>query len=221
MNNIGSNIERIENELGDTVTLVAISKTKPVETVKKAYHCGQKIFGENTPQELYTKHEQLPKDIIWHIVGHLQTNKVKYLAPFVDTVQSVDRLKLLRYLDREAQKHNRVIKCLLQFHIAEEGSKFGLSQEEAVTILTDKRVQSMQNISINGVMGIATLTDNTDQIRKEFRELRQIFNRLKSRFFENDPNFREISMGMSGDYQIAVEEGSTIVRIGSAIFGSR
>lgn len=218
---IAENIEQIQKEIGDDVKLIAISKTKPDEKIREAYRTGHKIFGENKAQELAAKARNLPDDIEWHMVGHLQTNKVKMIAPFVGLIHSVDRLKLLRYINKEAAKNNRVIDCLLQFHIAGEETKYGLNLQEAVEILNSKDYQQMQHIRITGVMGMATLTGNSEQIRKEFRELRNIFKKLKSRFFDQQEYFNELSVGMTNDYTIAVEEGSTMVRIGTAIFGER
>lgn len=218
---IAENIEQIQNTIGEEVKLIAISKTQPDDAIREAYRSGHKIFGENKVQELANKAADLPDDIEWHMVGHLQTNKVKHIAPFVGLIHSVDRLKLLRYINKEARKTDRVIDCLLQFHIAEEESKFGLDLQEAVSLLNSRDYKEMQNIRITGVMGMATFTETHSQIRAEFKQLRQIFNKLKSRFFEDAPYFKEISMGMSHDYKLAIEEGSTMVRIGTAIFGER
>lgn len=201
--------------------LVAVSKTHPVEKILKIYHEGQRIFGENRPQEMLEKHQVLPVDIQWHMIGHLQTNKVKYIAPFVAMIHSVDSLKLLQEIDRQGQKHQRVIDCLLQFHIAKEETKFGLDEDEAQEMLTSQEYGAMKHVRICGVMGMATFTDDHQQVRQEFRQLKGIFNQLKSRFFARDDHFREISMGMSGDWELALEEGSTLVRIGSLIFGTR
>lgn len=205
----------------DHVTLVAVSKTKPVSDILEAYQAGQRVFGENKVQELTEKHPLLPNDIEWHMIGHLQTNKVKYIAPFVSLIHSVDRFKLLVEINKQAAKHNRVIDCLLQFHIAEEDSKFGLSLDEAQDLLESDEFIQLQNISIVGVMGMATFTDDKNQIRDEFRTLENYFHVLKSHFFKYNDAFRHISMGMSGDYELAIEEGSTMVRIGSSIFGKR
>jgi pyridoxal phosphate enzyme (YggS family) len=189
--------------------------------ILEAYQEGQRIFGENRPQELKQKYETLPKDISWHFIGHPQSKQVKYFAPFVDLIHGVDGLKLLEVIDKEAKKNNRVIPCLLEFHIAEESSKFGLSLAEAEHILQSEDFASLKNIKLLGVMGMATFTDNFEQIRREFKTLHSIFNTLKTQFFKADAAFKEISMGMSGDYEIALQEGSTMVRIGSSIFGSR
>lgn len=201
--------------------LVAISKTHPEAAILKLYEQGQRIFGENRVQELVPKYEALPKDIEWHLVGHLQTNKVKYVAPFVACIHSVDSLKLLQEIDKQAKKYNRTIDCLLQFHIADEETKFGLDLEEAVSILQSPEFQQLKNVRITGVMGMATFTDDLAQVRREFRQLKSIFDQLKNRFFTQKDYFREISMGMSGDYKVALEEGSTMVRIGTLLFGER
>jgi pyridoxal phosphate enzyme (YggS family) len=201
--------------------LIAVSKTHPAERVMELYQLGQRRFGENRVQELTAKYEALPKDIEWHLIGHLQTNKVKYIAPFVACIQSVDSLKLLEEIDRQAAKHDRVIDCLLQFHIAEEETKFGLDEAEADALLQSAEFQAMQHVRITGVMGMATFSDNPMQVRREFQHLKRIFEDLKKRFFAAQESFREISMGMSGDYQLAVEEGSTMVRVGTLLFGAR
>jgi pyridoxal phosphate enzyme (YggS family) len=218
---IRQNIEVLKNSLPETVKLVAVSKTKPVSEVMEAYKTGHRIFGENKAQELISKQPELPGDIQWHFIGHLQTNKVKYIAPFVSLIESVDRLKLLREINKQAVKNERIIHCLLQFHIATEETKFGLDPEEASQILESDEYKSMKNIRICGVMGMATFTEDEEKVRAEFKNLRNIFTQLKIKYFAEANHFREISMGMSGDYQIAVEEGSTIVRIGSLIFGKR
>lgn len=215
-------LETILRQLSATNTkLIAVSKTHPPERVLELYHRGQRIFGENKVQELVAKYEALPKDIEWHLIGHLQTNKVKYLAPFVACIQSVDSLKLLAEIDRQAAKHGRVIDCLLQFHIAEEETKFGLDMAEAADLLKSSDYQSFKNIRITGVMGMATFTDDEAHVRREFRHLKQLFDELKAAYFQALPHFKEISMGMSGDYEIAVTEGSTMVRIGTLLFGAR
>ncbi len=218
---IASNLQRLKSELPSNVSLVAISKTHPVETVMEAYHAGQRVFGENKVQELVAKYEAMPRDIEWHLVGHLQTNKVKYIASFVKLIQSVDSLKLLTVIDREAQKHNRVIDCLLQVHIATEETKFGLSVDELDELLASAEYRGLRNVRVVGLMGMATFTDNMDQVRMEFRFLAGVFASLKRRYFTNESSFGVLSMGMSGDYTVAVEEGSTMVRIGSNIFGHR
>ncbi len=219
--NIGENLLKIIQELPEHVKLVAVSKTKPDEMVMDVYNSGHRRFGENKVQDLATKQPRLPTDIQWHYIGHLQTNKVKFLAPFVSMVESVDRLKVLVEIDKQAEKVNRIIPCLLQFHIAEEDTKFGLDMDEARELLESDAYGKMKNIRLAGVMGMATYTDDEDQIRREFRSLREIFKQLKVMYFAEDDDFKEISMGMSGDYKIAVEEGSTMVRIGSSIFGAR
>jgi len=218
---IADNIKRITSELGENTKLVAVSKTKPNENIMEAYNAGQRLFGENKVQELVEKYETLPKDIEWHFIGHLQSNKVKYIAPFVSLIHGVDSFKLLKTINKEAKKNDRVIDCLLQFHIAQESTKFGLDEEEADVLLNDKQFKEFENIRIAGVMGMATYTDNFDQVRNEFRSLKNIFDRLKEKYFAGDNSFKEISMGMSGDYKVAIEEGSTLVRIGSSIFGAR
>lgn len=201
--------------------LVAVSKTHPPERIMPLYLKGQRIFGENRVQELQQKYETLPKDIEWHLIGHLQTNKVKFIAPYIALIHSVDSPELLREINKQAAKNNRVIDCLLQFHIASEESKFGLGEQEAADMLSDPAFSEMKNVRICGVMGMATFTDDQTLIRSEFRHLKSIFDALKTRFFENVPWFCEISMGMSGDWEIALEEGSTLVRIGSLLFGNR
>lgn len=218
---IAENIKTILSEIPSHVTLVAISKTKPLEAIMEAYNAGHKIFGENKVQELTTKYEQLPKDIEWHLVGHLQTNKVKYIAPFVSLIHSVDSLSLLKEIDKQGKKNNRIICCLLQVYIASEETKFGLSEDELNELVHSEAFRSLTNVSVCGLMGMATFTDNTSQIQKEFNSLYRIFQRLKETLYANHPEFKEISMGMSSDYRIAIEEGSTMVRIGSDIFGER
>jgi pyridoxal phosphate enzyme (YggS family) len=201
--------------------LVAVSKTQSVEAIEAMYRQGQKIFGESRPQEMLEKRRSLPSDIEWHMIGHLQTNKVKYLAPFVSLIHSVDSLKLLEEIDRQALKHGRSQDCLLQFHIAQEDTKYGLSEQEAEALLSSESFSKLANVRICGVMGMATFTDDRQQVRNEFKSLRQIFERLKSQFFPHNDYFREISMGMSSDWQIAVEEGSTLVRIGTLLFSPK
>ena len=206
---------------GHSVTLVAVSKTKPAEDIMKLYQSGQRIFGENKVQEMVSKYDVLPNDIQWHQIGHLQKNKVKYIAPFVAMIHAVDSFELLEVINKEAVKNNRTMDVLLQFHIATEETKFGLNKDEAVQLLTVLEKEPLPNVRICGVMGMASFTEDTNLIRSEFRSLKEIFTYLKSRFFMENPFFKEISMGMSGDYKIAIEEGSTMVRIGSAIFGGR
>ncbi|MGE5449033.1 MAG: YggS family pyridoxal phosphate-dependent enzyme, partial [Bacteroidales bacterium] len=208
---IAEHIDRIKSLLPAHVKLVAVSKTKPAENILEAYNYGQKIFGENKVQEMVGKYETLPKDIEWHFIGHLQTNKIKYIAPFVQLIHGVDSFKLLKSIDSEAKKAGRILSCLLQFHIAEEETKFGLSMEEALEMLNSEAFQSLKNVAICGVMGMATFTDNEQQIRKEFATLKSYFEMLKKEYFAQSPVFKEISMGMSGDYLLAIEEGSTMV----------
>lgn len=218
---IENNIKQITQTLPENVRLVAVSKTKPNEDILEAYKGGQRIFGENKVQDLAKKYEELPKDIEWHFIGHLQTNKVKYIAPFVGLVHAVDSIKLLKTIDKEARKNNRTIRCLLQFHIAEESSKFGLSENEAVEIIKSPEFAELKHVEVVGVMGMATYTDDENQIKNEFRVLKNIFNALKNEYFVEQKSFTEISMGMSDDYPLAIEEGSTLVRVGSKIFGHR
>jgi PLP dependent protein len=220
---IAQNIQYINDSLkGTTARLIAVTKTKPIEDLQAAYEANCKIFGENKVQEMVQKWEVLPKDIQWHLIGHLQSNKVKYMAHFVSMIHSIDSLKLLQEVDKQAFKANRVIDCLLQIYIAQEETKFGLSQEEALEILDSNEFKNMKNVRIVGVMGMATNTDNQEQIRLEFRGLKESFEELKSKYPSTDNLYlKEISMGMSGDYLIAAEEGSTLVRVGSAIFGNR
>jgi pyridoxal phosphate enzyme (YggS family) len=218
---IAKNIAEIKKSLPEGLKLVAVSKKKSPEIIMQAYHAGHKIFGENKAQDLVNKYEKLPKDIKWHFIGHLQTNKAKYLVPFVSMIHSIDSFKILKTVNKEAQKNNRTIPCLLQFHIAQESSKFGLSEEEAHEILDSEEYKTLKNISIVGVMGMATFTDDEMQVRNEFRFLKRIFDKLKKEYFPRKKGFKEISMGMSDDYSIAVEEGSTMVRVGSKIFGAR
>lgn len=218
---IKDNLNRINSELPSNVTLVAVSKTKTTQLIQEAYDSGHKAFGENKVQEVIEKHSLLPKDIEWHFIGHLQSNKVKYIAPFVTLIHSVDSLKLLKEINKQGRKYERTIDCLLQFHIAQEESKYGLSLEDALEILGSDEFVSFENISITGIMGMATFTSNQEQIREEFRTLENYFNVLKSHYFKFNNSFKHLSMGMSGDFKIAIEEGSTIVRVGSLIFGSR
>lgn len=218
---IADRLNRIIQNLPEGVRLAAVSKTHSPEEIMEAYQAGQRCFAENKAQELAAKYPVLPADIEWHFIGHLQTNKVKYITPFVAMIHSVDSLRLLQAINREANKNDRIIPCLLQFHIAGEETKFGLSPEEADYLLRSAEFRVLQNIRIAGVMGMATFTEDWQQVRTEFRNLKNIFDRLKRDFFSEDPHFREISMGMSDDYSIAIEEGSTLVRIGSSIFGAR
>ncbi|KAB2871217.1 MAG: YggS family pyridoxal phosphate-dependent enzyme [Bacteroidales bacterium] len=218
---IQTNIQEIKSSLPQHVTLVAVSKTHPVEVIMEAYNAGHRIFGENKVQELVSKYEVMPKDIEWHLIGHLQSNKVKYIAAFVSLIHSVDGLKLLEVIDREAQKHNRVIDCLLQIHIASEETKFGLSADELEELLNSNDFKEMKNIRVVGLMGMATFTDNMAQVRMEFKFLSTLFKSVKAKYFADKSWFKELSMGMSSDYTVAIEEGSTMVRIGSNIFGHR
>jgi pyridoxal phosphate enzyme (YggS family) len=219
-----SSFETICVELKNTHTkLVAVSKTKPVEEIMPVYQKGQRIFGENKVQEMVDKHEQMPKDIEWHLIGHLQTNKVKYIAPFVSMIHSIDSLKLLNEVEKQAAKNNRVINVLLQMHVANEETKFGLDQTELIELM-DYYLSNPKNyvhVNIVGIMGMATNTNDTNQIRNEFKQLKGIFQFIKNSYFINKKDFAEISMGMSSDYTIAIEEGSTMVRIGSLLFGHR
>lgn len=216
-------LEKIHEELLKTsTTLVAVSKTKPAAAIQMMYDKGQRIFGENRVQEVAEKHETLPKDIQWHAIGHLQRNKVKFIAPFISMIHSVDSARLLEEINKQAAKNERSIDCLLQFHIAEEESKFGWQNvEDVLTFLKSSDFSEMKNVRIVGVMGMATFTDDKEQVRGEFQRLKGYFEELKSDFFTDNEAFKEISMGMSGDYQLAVEEGSTMVRIGSLLFGGR
>jgi len=219
---ITGNISAIKKEIGIAeVKLIAVSKTKPLESITEAYEAGQRLFGENVVQELVDKQEKLPKDIEWHLIGHLQTNKVKYIAPFIRMIHSVDSMKLLQEINKQALKQARVIDCLLQLEIADEDTKYGLDMSEAVELLRSNDFKELKNIRICGVMGIATLTDNPRITKEEFYELSTFFKGLKDTFFRKDPAFREISMGMSGDYKLAIEQGSTMIRLGSTIFGTR
>ncbi|ALW85777.1 alanine racemase [Hymenobacter sedentarius] len=219
---IADNIHRIEKELAGTgARLVVVTKTHPVEKLQEAYDAGARMFGENRPQEMAAKQPNLPADVEWHLIGQLQTNKVKLLAPFVHTVQSIDSLKLLRELDKHAAAHHRVINGLLQFHIAQEETKSGLTLAEAEEMLTSAEYKQLKHVRLTGVMGVATFTPDETRLRQEFRQLRGYFEHLKAAYFASEPAFCEISMGMSGDYPLAVAEGSTLVRVGSAIFGSR
>jgi pyridoxal phosphate enzyme (YggS family) len=219
---IAANLSALKNEVERlNVKLIAVSKTKTVEEIKEAYDAGQRAFGENRVQELMEKYEHLPADIEWHLIGHLQTNKVKYIIPFVSMIQSVDSLKLLQEINKHAEKINRRIDCLLEIYIADEETKFGLGFDEAIELLRSEEYTSLKNIRIVGVMGIASNTANPGKVKEEFYELSTFFKGLKMSFFRKEDSFREISMGMSSDYKTAVEEGSTMVRIGSTIFGTR
>ncbi|MGB5822307.1 MAG: YggS family pyridoxal phosphate-dependent enzyme [Saonia sp.] len=214
---IKQNIQEIKKTIPNNVILVAVSKTKPVEDLLEAHNAGQRVFGENKIQEMTRKWEQLPKDIQWHMIGHVQRNKVKYMAEYVSLIHGVDSLRLLKEINKQALKHNRIIACLLQIHIAEEETKFGLNKMELDEIINSDEFRQLENIKVIGLMGMATFTEDEKQIRKEFRYLKSIFDTLKALI----PEVSVLSMGMSGDYKIAIAEGSTMVRIGSSIFGAR
>jgi PLP dependent protein len=223
-----STVKLSENEISDflksipgKVKVVAVSKTKPAEEVLKVYNTGHRVFGENRVQEMISKAEILPMDIEWHLVGHLQSNKVKYIAGFVNLIHSVDSMKLLKVIDQEALKVNRIIDVLLQIYIASEETKFGLDSGELIELLSSPEINSLKNVNIRGLMGIASFTDDMDRVRTEFRGLRELFEYCKLKYFKESVSFSDISMGMSGDYKIAIEEGATIIRIGSLIFGER
>lgn len=213
--------KEIRSSLPQNVQLIAVSKTKPESDIQALYALGQRHFGENKAQELKKKHEDLPKDICWHFIGHLQTNKIKYIIPYVHLIHSIDSYKLLEEVNRQAEKHQRKVACLLQFHIATEETKFGFSWGECEEMLQQYDLHSLKNVEVVGVMGMASLTDNVAQIHQEFATLHDYFIRLKTRYFQTQDSFKELSMGMTDDYPIAVEEGSTMVRVGSAIFGAR
>ena len=223
---VKENLETVRKTIPSGVLLVAVSKTKPVEDIQEAYDAGQRVFGENHALEMRNKHEVLPKDIDWHFIGHLQTNKIKYIISFARMIHSIDTFNLLQAVNKEAAKHDRVVDCLLQFHIAEEETKFGFTLDEIENCNVETQnfasiLESMKNVRICGVMGMATNTDDMNQVRKEFKHLKEIFTTLKSKYFADCEWFKEISMGMSHDYPIAIEEGSTMVRVGSKIFGER
>lgn len=217
---IKQNLEHIKQSLPQHVTLVAVSKTKPVSDLMEAYNAGQRIFGENKIQEMVEKHQEMPKDIKWHMIGHVQRNKVKYMAEFVDLIHGVDSLKLLKEINKQAKKYDRVICCLLQIKIAEEDSKFGMSASDAKSLLQSEAFKDFNNVTISGVMGMATFTDNETQIKQEFSRLKSTFEDLKD-ITTSNCNLQTISMGMSGDYPLAIECGSTMIRVGSSIFGER
>lgn len=217
---IRDNLHKIKSSIPPQVTLIAVTKTHPVEKLMEVYNAGHKIFGENKVQEMAEKHERLPKDIEWHMIGHLQSNKVKYIAPFVSLIHSVDSLKLLQEINKQAEKSNRMIKCLLQIYIANEETKFGLSFEEAEELLASKELKELKNIKITGFMGMATNTDNKEQITAEFRSLKQFFDKFRN-FSTFNFELSSLSMGMSSDYPIAIDNGSNMIRAGSAIFGDR
>src|ERR1035437_5773872 len=221
MSSITENIFTLKHQLPSSVNLVAVSKTKPVSDIIEAYNAGQRSFGENRVQELLNKKYLLPKDIEWHLIGHLQSNKVKFIVPFIRMIQSIDSYTLLNVVNSEALKVGRIVDCLLQIHIAAEETKFGFSMKELCENLQSGDMLNLRNVRICGVMGMASFTSDTDQVKKEFRYLKDCFHLLKNSYFETASDFKEISMGMSGDYELAVNEGSTMVRIGSLIFGKR
>jgi PLP dependent protein len=219
---IADNLQQVTSQLtGTSARLVVVTKTHAVERLREAYAAGARVFGENRVQEMAAKQPELPADVEWHLIGHLQTNKVKYIAPFVHTIQSIDSLKLLLEIERQAAKHNRVIEGLLQFHIADEETKTGLTLPEAEEILRSEEFRALRHVRLTGVMGVATFTHDEDQLRREFRTLRGYFDKLKALYFADEEAFREVSMGMSADFPLALREGSTLVRVGSAIFGAR
>lgn len=214
---IAQNLQNFTSQIPNNVTLVAVSKTKPEPAIREAYETGHRIFGENKVQELVDKYERLPKDIKWHMIGHLQRNKVKYLASFIELIHGVDSFKTLVEINKQALKHNRIIDCLFQVKIAEEESKFGIKPQDVRELLNSEGVKSLSNVRIIGLMGMASFTIDMDQVRSEFKVLRQLFYKLKTEFSD----LKTLSMGMSGDYNIAIQEGSTMIRVGSAIFGKR
>ncbi len=218
---IQQNLLNLKKTLPSQVTLVAVSKMHDNNTILEAYNAGHKIFGENKVQELLPKYEALPKDIQWHLIGHLQSNKVKYIAPFVALIHSVDSINLLREIDKQGARNNRVIHCLLQIHIAQEETKYGLSADQIYEFLSSPIFSSLQHVSIDGLMGMASFTEDMDQVRAEFKGLSQLYTEVKTRYFADKPNFSILSMGMSGDYTVAIEEGSNLIRVGSLIFGER
>ena len=218
---VAENLNKIKSTLPAGVRLVAVSKTKPESDIMEAYNAGHRIFGENHAQEMKQKHADLPADIEWHFIGHLQTNKIKYIVDYVKLIHSIDSASLLQAVNKEAAKHGVVVDCLLQFFIATEETKFGMNIDEARQLLESDEFKAMQNVRICGVMGIGSLTDDKDQTNHEFAHLKQIFDTLKADYFAANDEFKEISMGMSGDYQLAISHGSTMVRVGSSIFGQR
>jgi PLP dependent protein len=218
---IAENLIKLKAEIPSHVKLIAISKTNGPEKIMEAYEAGQKIFGENKVQELLPKYEQLPKDIEWHMVGHLQSNKVKYIAPFVKLIHSVDSLNLLKEIDKQAIKNNRKIECMFEVYIASEETKFGLDEPDLLEIINTDKFKSLKNVEIVGLMGMASFTNNTNLIRSEFQKLKALFLKVKTEKFNDKTSFNELSMGMSSDYKLAIEEGSTMVRVGSKIFGER
>lgn len=221
MSDIEKNLKNLRDRVPSTVKIVAVSKTKPVSDILEAYNSGQRLFGENKVQEILAKKDSLPDDLEWHMIGHLQTNKVKMIVPSIRMIHSVDSMKLLSVINDESKKTGKITDCLLQVHIAEEETKFGFSFEELKVALQSQEYNTMKNVRICGLMGMATFTDNTDQVRKEFRNLASYFKSIKENFFSSGQAFSELSMGMSGDYEIAISEGSTMIRVGSLIFGGR
>lgn len=221
MSHITEEIHRIQAETPESTRLVAVSKFHPIEALQEAYNAGQRIFGESKVQEMTMKYEALPKDIEWHFIGHLQTNKIKYMAPYVALIHGVDSYKLLAEIDKQARKAGRTITCLLQIHIAQEETKFGFSTDECRTMLEEGLWRTLDNVRIAGVMGMATNTDDEAQIEQEFKTLADFFHEMKEAHFKDNPEFKEISMGMSDDYPLAIRHGSTLIRIGSRIFGER
>lgn len=218
---IKSNIQHLRKHIPADVKLVCVSKFHPVESIMEAYDAGERIFGESRVQELLQKQPKLPADIQWHFVGHLQTNKIKFIAPFVSLIHGVDSLRVLRTINNQAQKADRTISCLLQVHIADEDTKFGFEPEELINLLSGNEIKDFQHVQVAGLMGMATFTDDKHQVRTEFQQLKKLFDRVKTDFFPDDDSFRELSMGMSQDFEIALEEGSTMIRIGTSIFGER
>jgi pyridoxal phosphate enzyme (YggS family) len=218
---VAQNIAELRKQIPPHVTLIAVSKTQPLPKIREAYEGGQRIFGENKVQELVPKFDALPKDIEWHLIGHLQSNKVKYVAPFVHLIHSIDSFKLLQEVDKQALKINRRINCLLQVHIAQEETKFGFSENEIFELLQGNSFQALKNICIEGLMGMASFTDQRDQVRREFKSLKTFFDKLASMPLPAQFELKNLSMGMSGDYKIAIEEGSTMIRVGTALFGER
>ena len=218
---IANSIQQLQHSLPKGVSLLAISKYQPIEAIQEAYDAGQRLFGENHIQEMAAKAAALPQDIEWHFTGHVQTNKIKYMAPFVSLIHAVDSFRLLREIDKHAAKHERRIDCLLQIHIAQEETKYGLSIEECRNLLAHEPWRELQHVRIVGLMAMGSNTDDMEQVRSEFRRMKELFDELKSTYFANEPSFSQLSEGMTDDYPIAIEEGSTIVRIGSMIFGER
>jgi pyridoxal phosphate enzyme (YggS family) len=219
---IADNITSLKKETDPiNVSLIAVSKTKPTEDIQQAYDAGQRLFGENMVQEMVDKQQHLPNDIQWHLIGHLQTNKVKYIAPFVSMIQSVDSIKLLQEINKQAEKNKRVIDCLLQIYIADEDTKYGLGFDEAIELLRSEEYAALKNIRICGLMSIATNTDVEKQIKDEYYELKTFFDGIKVSFFRKEDSFKVLSIGMSGDYKLAIEQGSNMIRVGSTIFGGR